>query len=93
MLNKILMELGFSSRLVHAYKNLFPEVELEGTVVKDFVTGLPIPSLYSLTANVSSSSFNLHLPIKNAPLSVVLKFVLFQVFTLWGVYHFIACLF
>jgi len=39
VLNKILIELGFNSRLVHAYKNLFPEVELENTIVKDFVTG------------------------------------------------------
>lgn len=39
VLNKILIDLGFNSRLVHAYKNFFPEVELEGVVVKDFVTG------------------------------------------------------
>ena len=39
VLNKILIDLGFSSRLVHAYKNYFPEVEFEGIVLKDFVTG------------------------------------------------------
>jgi transglutaminase-like putative cysteine protease len=33
ILNRILRELGFDSRLVHAYKNLFPESELCGVQV------------------------------------------------------------
>jgi hypothetical protein len=38
-LNVILLRLGFNSRLVHSYRNLFPEVELAGVIVKDFVSG------------------------------------------------------
>lgn len=39
VLNAILRELGFDSRLVHALKNLFPEVELAGAIVNNFVSG------------------------------------------------------
>lgn len=38
-LHMILMELGINSRLVHAFRNLFPEVELAGVIVKNFVSG------------------------------------------------------
>ncbi len=38
-LNVILQELGFESRLVHAFKNHFPEVELAGARVQDFISG------------------------------------------------------
>jgi hypothetical protein len=39
VLNIILRELGFDSRLVHAFKNLFPVAELAGIVVNDFISG------------------------------------------------------
>jgi hypothetical protein len=39
VLNTILNELGISSHLVHAFRNWFPQVELEGQVVKNFITG------------------------------------------------------
>lgn len=38
-LNMILRELGFDSRLVHAYRNLFPETELAGIIVNNFISG------------------------------------------------------
>ena len=38
-LNAVLEELGFESRMVHAFKNHFPEVELAGATGRDFVSG------------------------------------------------------
>lgn len=38
-LNIILGDLGFDSRLVHAFKNLFPETEFMGVCVNGFVSG------------------------------------------------------
>ncbi len=38
-LNLILLELGFDSRRVHAFRNLFPEVEMTGLTVHNFISG------------------------------------------------------
>lgn len=38
-LNMVLLDLGFHSRLVHAFRNLFPKAEFSGAVVRDFVSG------------------------------------------------------
>ena len=37
-LNAILRELGFDSRLVHSFKNFFPEAELAGVIANGFVS-------------------------------------------------------
>jgi len=38
-LNAVLKELGFNSRMVRAFRNHFPEVELAGAKVTDFISG------------------------------------------------------
>ncbi len=39
VLNMLLLDLGFNSRLVHAYKNVFTESEIMGVTINDFVSG------------------------------------------------------